>query len=246
MSILSHIQTHSKANGKMLAILLDPEKTALTDLNRRTESADLVFVGGSTGEGADRLTEALKKQTDKPVILFPGNIQQITDQADALLFLSVLSSRNAEMLIGRQIEAARAVRQSGIETIPMGYILIDGGTHSSVEHTTRSQPIPQTDIEQIVSTAIAAELLGMRLVYLEAGSGAKTPVSTDIIRAVRQAVSLPLIVGGGICTPEQMQQAFNAGADVVVIGNHFERHPEQIPLFRINESAGIKASANIG
>ncbi len=135
------------------------------------------------------------------------------------------------MLIGSQVRAARRVRESGIETIPMGYILIDGGRLSSVEKASETRAIPATDTEQIIDTALAAELLGMQCVYLEAGSGAATPVAADTIREVRKAIALPLIVGGGICTLQQMQAAYAAGADIVVIGNHFEQHPEQIPLF---------------
>ena len=227
----------------MLAILLDPEKTELADLSSRTEAADILLVGGSTGTDAEQLVLSLKSQTGKPVVLFPGNLQQFAPQADALLFLSVISSRNPDMLIGRQIEAARQIKQSGMETIPMGYILIDGGRHTAVETVSQSVPIPQEDKNLITDTAMAAELLGMKTVYLEAGSGAATPVSADIIQSVRQAVSLPLIVGGGICTPRQMMQAFNSGADIVVIGNHFERHPEDISLFaaamtEINKNTG--------
>ncbi|MDY4149101.1 MAG: geranylgeranylglyceryl/heptaprenylglyceryl phosphate synthase, partial [Paludibacteraceae bacterium] len=119
----------------------------------------------------------------------------------------------------------------GIESIPMGYILIDGGRSTAVQRVSHTQPIPQTDLSQITDTAIAAELLGKRLVYLEAGSGADTPVSQAVIRSVRAQISVPLIVGGGIRTPEQMSAAFSAGADLVVIGNHFEFHPDQLPLF---------------
>ena len=156
---------------------------------------------------------------------------QFSPSADALLFLSLLSGRNAETLIGQQVRAARAVQLSGIESIPMGYILIDGGKETAVQRVTHTQPIPQTDINQIIDTAIAAELLGKQLVYLEAGSGAATPVDADIIRAVRENTHIPLIVGGGIRSTEQMVDAFDAGADMVVIGNHFEAHPEELTDF---------------
>ncbi len=250
---LQYIEEQRKLKKKMLAVLLDPEKTQTSDLpalcTYLTQSPiDFIFIGGSTDaqspttQSIDTFVRTLKKEfavQSSPLyggirgglVLFPGSLHQFTPEADALLFLSLLSGRNPEMLIGSQVRAARRVRQSGIETISMGYILIDGGRLSSVEKASDTRAIPATDVNQIVDTALAAELLGMQSVYLEAGSGAATPVATDTIRKVREAISLPLIVGGGICTPEQMQAAYAAGADLVVIGNHFERHPDQIPLF---------------
>lgn len=221
------------AGKKLLAVLLDPEKPFHPELFAQA-LPDLIFVGGSTGTNAEKLVHTLKSlnlQSSIPIILFPGNISQFTPEADALLFLSVLSSSNPDMLTGAHIRAARAVKQSGIESIPMGYILIDGGRESAVERTTGSAPIARTDTDRIVNTAIAAQLLGKQLVYLEAGSGAAVPVAPETISAVRKHLSIPLIVGGGICSPEQMKAAFAAGADIVVIGNHFESHPTDLPVF---------------
>ena len=221
------------AGKKLLAVLLDPEKSFHPELFAQA-LPDLIFVGGSTGTNAEKLVHTLKSlnlQSSIPIILFPGNISQFTPEADALLFLSVLSSSNPDMLTGAHIRAARAVEQSGIESIPMGYILIDGGRESAVERTTGSAPIARTDIDRIVNTAIAAQLLGKQLVYLEAGSGAAVPVAPETVAAVRKHLSIPLIVGGGICSPEQMKAAFAAGADIVVIGNHFESHPTDLPVF---------------
>ncbi|MBQ7192409.1 MAG: phosphoglycerol geranylgeranyltransferase [Paludibacteraceae bacterium] len=231
MSLYANILEAQKHRRRLFAVLLDLEKTSLEGLNNRTRDADYVLVGGSTGANTAALVRALHRQTDKPVILFPGNVQQFCPEADALLFLSVLSSRNADCLIGQHVAAARTIAQSGVETIPTGYILIDGGKRTAVMDATQSEPIRQTDIRQAVDTAIAAELLGKRLIYLEAGSGALTPVSEHLIRAVREAVSLPLMVGGGIRTPQMMNTAYNAGADIVVVGNHLEQHPEEIELF---------------
>ncbi len=239
MNVFSYIKQQRTAGKKMLAVLLDPAPvrggrvTALR--SEDLHHVDFLFVGGSgLEESIDAFVQNLKAETAEsncPVVLFPGSLLQFTPHADALLFLSLLSGRNAEMLIGSQVRAARVVRESGIETIPMGYILIDGGRLSSVEKASETRAIPANDIDLIVDTAIAGEMLGMQCIYLEAGSGARTPVATETIAQVRQAISIPLIVGGGICTPEQMQAAFLAGADLVVIGNHFETHPEEIPLF---------------
>ena len=220
-----------------IALLLDPEKTDLSRLPFSEECRpDFIFVGGSTGGDTTDFVKNLKTQISNyqlqiPIVLFPGNPDQFTPEADALLFLSLLSGRNPETLVGQQIKVARKVKESGIESIPMGYILVDGGTETSTMRVTGTQPIPATEIDTIVDTAIAAELMGKKLVYLEAGSGAKVPISSEIISAVRRNVSIPIIVGGGIRTPEAMNAAFEAGANIVVIGNHFETHPEQLADF---------------
>lgn len=232
MAVLTDILAARKEGRKLLALLLDPEKADLDKLPLADGCLpDLVFVGGSTGGNCDAFVAALRRRTRVPIVLFPGSALQFSPAADALLFLSLLSGRNAETLVGQQVRAARAVRRSGIESIPMGYILIDGGKETAVQRVTHTQPIEQSNITQIVDTAIAAELLGKQVVYLEAGSGAETPVSAEIIRAVRENTNIPLIVGGGIRTTEQMTNAFSAGADIVVIGNHFESHPEELTAF---------------
>ncbi len=244
MSIYEQIESKRKAGKKMLAVLLDPEKTSLSDLpmlcTYLAQSAiDFIFIGGSTGsQSIDEFVKQLSIincQLSIPIVLFPGSPEQVTPEADALLFLSLLSGRNAEMLIDSQVRAARKVRESGIETIPMGYILIDGGRESSVEKASGTRALPAEDVEIIVDTALAGELLGMRTIYLEAGSGAKTPVAIETIERVRRAISVPLIVGGGIRSVEGMKAAFEAGADIVVIGNYFEERPEDIPLFAANK-----------
>jgi len=230
MNIYEYITLKRQMGQHLLAVLLDPEHD-IAFRSGELDGADLVLVGGSTGALSCAFIEQIRTLTHRPIVLFPGNANQFVGSADALLFLSMLSARNPKVLIEQQVQAAAAVRASGIETIPMGYILIDGGQVSSVERTSASSPIAQSDIPLIVSTAIAGELLGHKLIYLEAGSGAKTPVSTDIIRAVRSAIQVPLIVGGGITSPEGMRQAWQAGADIVVIGNYLEQHPEQLKFF---------------
>lgn len=226
------------AGRKILTVLLDPEKTPLTDLpslaiKMNEGGIDFVFVGGSSGSALlDTFVDELKRYVPEiPVVLFPGNLMQITHKADALLFLSVISGRNPEMLIGRQVEAAKILDEEQIDIIPMGYILVDGGRKSAVERASGTTAIPQTNVEEIVSTAVAGKLLGMQLIYLEAGSGALSPVSPLLVQQVKSRINVPLIVGGGICSVEQMHSAFAAGADMVVVGNHFEQHPEDIVLF---------------
>ena len=238
-----------------LAILLDPEKADLSRLPISAEShPDYIFVGGSTGGDTTDFVRALKKKllaeqrsfSDSghglpPIILFPGNSSQFTSEADAVLFLSLLSGNNPEYLIGQQIRSARAIHDSGVDFIPTAYILIDGGVETSTMRVTNTRPLNPNDITTIVDTCIAAEMMGKQLIYLEAGSGAQIPVSPDIIKAVREKVSVPLIVGGGIRTPEAMNAAYAAGANIVVIGNHFEQHPEELKKF-LTASAVLQQS----
>lgn len=220
-----------------MALLLDPEKANLEVL-RFTESCrpDYLFVGGSTGGDTTEFVKRLRAKLEEcgvtiPIVLFPGNAAQFTPEADAILFLSLLSGRNPEYLVGQQIRAAETIHESSVEVIPTAYILIDGGVETSTMRVTQTAPISSDQIDEIVRTAVAAELMGKRCIYLEAGSGAKVPVSSEIIAAVKAQTSIPLIVGGGIRTPEAMNAAHKAGADIVVIGNHFEENPDEIALF---------------
>ena len=232
MAIIQQIVSAKAQSRKLLVVLIDPDKPAAVEaVYPYLSLPDMIFIGGSTGDQCETCIAQLRQTTERPIMLFPGNIAQFTPTADALLFLSLLNARTPDVLIQPHIHIAQQVLQSGIETIPMGYILIDGDRKSSVEIATRCIPIPQNNIREIVSTAIAGQLLGKQLIYLEAGSGAKTPISAEIIRAVRAQLSVPLIVGGGITTPEAMLHAFEAGADVVVIGNYFEQNPDEIDEF---------------
>jgi phosphoglycerol geranylgeranyltransferase len=222
---------------KALALLLDPEKADLSRLPITADARpDYIFVGGSTGGDTTDFLRNLKLRIKNyelqiPVILFPGNAAQFSAEADAVLFLSLLSGNNPEYIVGQQIRSARRIRDSRVDCIPTAYILIDGGVETSTMRVTGTQPLKPSNLQTIVDTCIAAQLMGKQLIYLEAGSGALHPVPEEVIRAVRAAVSLPLIVGGGIRTPEQMNRAYRAGADIVVIGNHFESHPEQLEEF---------------
>ena len=224
-------------NRKRLALLLDPEKANLDALRFTAEvHPDYIFVGGSTGGDTTEFIRALKKKLSivhcpLSIILFPGNAAQFTPEADGILFLSLLSGTNPEYLVGQQIKSAQAIKKSQIRSIPTAYVLIDGGVETSTMKVTGTKPLKPSSIQTIIDTCVAAELMGKKAIYLEAGSGAKVPVSTEIIAAVRANTSVTLIVGGGIRTPEAMNAAYKAGADIVVIGNHFEENPDEIEKF---------------
>jgi putative glycerol-1-phosphate prenyltransferase len=230
-----HFQLCSnKANNiKQLALLLDPEKINWdawdsTIYAIQHSPVNLILVGGSSHSALaiDELVKALKKAIDLPVVLFPGHASQLSAQADAILFLSLLSGRNPDYLIQQQVDAVPALMQLHLEVISTGYLLIESGHVTSVERVSNTQPISRTDIDLAVHTAKAGEYLGAKLIYLEAGSGAKLPVPIKMIQAVSQSISVPLIVGGGIRSQHEIQAAFAAGADVVVIGTAFEEDPQ--------------------
>lgn len=227
-AIYHTITERAHRGEKMLVRLIDPDKF---DSSTLREGFDYYFVGGSSATGSSQVVRTIHERSITPVILFPGSPKQFTPEADALLFLTLMNSRDPRFLIDPHLQSAADIVASGIEVIPMGYILVDGGRQSTTQRLTGAEPIPQDNIKAIVSMAQAAQLMGKRLIYLEAGSGAKTPVQQDVIRAVRKAVQVPLIVGGGICSVEQMNNAFDAGADIIVIGNYFEEHPECLPDF---------------
>lgn len=223
-SILKASQHHKR----LLSILVDPDKfdpsTANAFLKKIPDTTTFIFVGGSKVQSGvtELVTAELKKFTDLPIILFPGDVNQITEEADALLFLSLLSGRNPEYLINQQVKSISKLQHSDLEIIPTGYILIDGGVNTSVLKVSQTKAIPQDDISTIVHTALAGQFSGKHLIYLEAGSGATCPVSEEIISEVKKAISIPLIVGGGIKTELQKEKAYQAGADMLVIGNALE------------------------
>ena len=234
-SILENIKKASTNNEKLLAILLDPDKSLIEEIPKIVHKieklkANYIFVGGSFVENGitEVFVKKIKEFTKIPIILFPGDYSQITNYADALLFLSLLSGRNPEYLIEQQIKSVPYLRNSTLEIIPTGYILIDGGTNSSVLKISKTTPIAQDNIELATSTAIAGMYKGKQLIYLEAGSGAKYPVSSKIIETVKKNISIPLIVGGGIRTKNDLNNAYNNGADLVVIGTAFENNTLKI------------------
>jgi putative glycerol-1-phosphate prenyltransferase len=192
--------------------------------------ADLIFVGGSllTSATFDRCVALVKQWSDRPVVLFPGSPAQLSRHADAVLFLSLISGRNPELLIGHHVTAAPTIRALGIEAIPTGYMLIDGGRPTTVSYVSQTLPIPQDKPGIAAATAIAGELLGLRTVYMDTGSGAIRTVSPEMTAAVRKSVDLPIIIGGGIRDAATARALADAGADVLVVGTVFEEDPEQI------------------
>ncbi|WP_452222368.1 phosphoglycerol geranylgeranyltransferase [Lacinutrix salivirga] len=222
----------SISNGKRnLAVLLDPDKFNLKNTSQFIDKvnksvASHLFVGGSIVDEflTDALVKELKKHTQLPIVLFPGDVTQITEKADALLFLSLLSGRNPDYLIGKHVEAISKLRTTNLEVIPTGYILIESGKETAVQQVTNTQPLSRNAIQKTKDTAKAGELLGMKLIYLEAGSGAKLPLAKDMISQVKEELNIPLIVGGGIKNKLQIEEAYKAGADLIVIGTAFEEN----------------------
>lgn len=227
--VYANILQSVSSGEKLLAVLIDPDKFQLNNAelfvkNIHESIATHIFVGGS--EVDDKATEvlvnALKKYTHLPIVLFPGDVTQITDKADALLFLSLISGRNPEYLIGKHIQSVSKLEATNLEIIPTGYVLIENGKETAVQRVTGTKPLSREDVEYITDTAKAGELLGMKLIYLEAGSGAIHSVTSEIITQVKDKLRIPLIIGGGIRTKLQLENAYKAGADLVVIGTAFE------------------------
>lgn len=192
--------------------------------------ADLIFVGGSllTSTAFDRCVELVKQWSDRPIVLFPGSPSQLSEHADAVLFLSLISGRNPELLIGHHVTAAPTLKAMGIETIPTGYMLVDGGKPTTVSYVSQTLPIPRDKPGIAACTALAGEMLGLRAIYMDTGSGAEFTVSPEMIAAVRNSVHLPIIIGGGIRDAKTARALCDAGADVLVIGTAFEEDPERI------------------
>lgn len=239
---------HIKASGqKGLAILLDPDKLGSSDgFDRLLASiehspADFIFVGGSllVEDAFDEAVRAIKARASKPIVLFPGDVNQIHPQADALLLLSVISGRNADLLIGKHVTAAPRIKAMGLETISTGYMLVESGALTTALYVSQTMPIPRSKPEIAAATALAGEMLGMQAMYLDAGSGAQKPVPPQMIQAVRNEVDLPMIVGGGIRSEIQAEAAWMAGADIVVMGTAFEQNPELIASISSKVLAGL-------
>lgn len=222
---------------KRIALLVDPDGYDDKSLDELIElinlyPPDLLLVGGSILFKPIEITiTALKLACKLPVFIFPGNLYQLSDRADGILFLSLISGRNPEFLIGNHVLAAPHLGRSGIEVIPTGYMLIGNGLMSSVEYMSNTVPIPGDKSDIAVATAMAGEMLGLKSLYLEAGSGASHSVEPGIIRAIRKNISLPLMVGGGIRNAETALELYNAGADMIVVGNAVEEDPNLLQSF---------------
>lgn len=224
-------------NGdKAFVLLIDPDEYSEEQLTKTLQLAsragvDYLFLGGSllVHDHLSRNINQVREHTDLHCVLFPGSPLQFHPEADAMLFLSLISGRNPDMLIGRHIEVAPLIKQSNVEPVPTGYMLIDGGRPTSVSYVSNTQPIPSDKPDIAASTAMAGEMLGLQCIYMDAGSGAKEPVSPRMIEKVKESISAPLIVGGGMKTKEDITNAAKAGGDVVVVGNAIQDGLDQLP-----------------
>ena len=230
MTIYNQIESKKKANKKLFALLIDPDKQNKNQLLSITKKAvnsnvDYFFVGGSllTHDSLDLCIKILKENSNIPVILFPGNSMQVNDKADGILFLSLISGRNAEMLIGKQVITAPILKHSSLEVIPTGYLLIDSGNPTTVSYMSNTTPIPHEKNAVATCTAIAGEMLGLKLIFMDGGSGAMKPISEQMIKSVRNSIDVPLIIGGGINSGEKAKANCEAGADIIVVGDAIEK-----------------------
>ncbi len=216
---------------KSIALLLDPDKVKEDILPDLLKSAvdtktDFIMAGGSlTFKSVDHLIESVKRHCSIPVVLFPGNLLQLSHKADIILLLSLISGRNPELLIGNHVIAAPYLRDVKEKLIPVGYILISCGSKTSVEYISQTEAIPADKPDIVVATAMAGEMLGLKMIYLEAGSGAANPIPVDVIKAVREVISIPLAVGGGIRNRKEVKEIYEAGADLIILGNGCEKDP---------------------
>lgn len=230
-TIYQQIQAAKLANQKLLAILLDPDKIVWEVLDSlivkiNQSPATHVFVGGSQVKSTvlDDLIIRIKQDCILPIVLFPGHPSQISNYADGILFLSLLSGRNPDYLIEHQVKAAPILKQTQLEIIPTAYLLIESGSETAVERISKTSPLDRDNLDLVLATALAGEMLGNKLIYLEAGSGAKKAVPLEMIELVAQNTNIPLIVGGGIVDLQGIQNAYRSGADLVVIGTAFENN----------------------
>ena len=234
-TIYDNLIAAKKADEKKFVVLIDPDKLRLSNIDTiinisLKSKVDYFFIGGSlvVNNMLDQCLMKIREACDIPMILFPGSSLQISYKADAILFMSLISGRNAELLIGKQVQSAPYIKMSPLEYISTGYMLIDGGIPTTVSYISNTQPIPNNKVDIAMATAMAGEMLGHKMIYMDAGSGAKTPISTDMISAVSGAIDIPLVIGGGISDPQKAFDNVKAGADVVVVGNAIEKDPSLI------------------
>ncbi len=229
MKVYNYLQDTIKVKGAGLLILIDPDKTTPEKLVRFLKNGcknciDAFLVGGSllTNGDIQKIISIIKNETTVPVIIFPGSVNQVYPEADAIFYLSLVSGRNAEQLIGKHVIAAPMIKKYNIEPISTGYIIIESGSYTSAEYMSNSKPIPRNKSDIAAATALAAQYIGMKFIYLEAGSGAKNSVPAEMIKCVSETVDIPVIVGGGIKKPSEAKEKIDAGAKLIVIGNCFE------------------------
>jgi phosphoglycerol geranylgeranyltransferase len=232
MNVYQSLLEKKKNGRKAFAVLIDPDKVTASSLSSLVQSAnqsnvDYLFVGGSlvVSDHLDECIEQIKKETSIPIILFPGSPSQLSKHADALLYLSLISGRNPELLIGQHVISAPFVKKSGLEIISTGYMVIDGGAPTTVSYISGAAPIPADKAEIALCTAMAGEMLGKKLIYMDAGSGAKKPITEEMISLVAKNIEVPLVIGGGIRDAEKAYLNCKAGADVIVVGNAIEKDP---------------------
>ena len=232
MNIYQTLLKDTSSDKKKFIVLIDPDKYTLESVAKVVKlsmkaGVDYFFLGGSLliTDNHAQIISFIKGNSDIPVLLFPGNNLQLNNQADAILLLSLISGRNPDLLIGRHVISAPYLKASNLEILSTGYMLIESGCMTAVNYMSNTTPIPSEKADIAVCTAMAGEMLGMKLIYLDAGSGAQNPVPASMIRKVKESIGLPLIIGGGITTPLLAKTAFDAGADVVVVGNAIEKEP---------------------
>lgn len=236
--IITYINSAKKNGDKLLAILLDPDKILLNNLNATVKrinnsKANLIFVGGSLlfKNVLDQFVKIVKENTTLPVLLFPGSAMQITNNADGILFLQLLSGRNPEYLISNQVIAAPILKQTDLEVISTGYLLIESGRETTASYISNTKPIPAHKPEIAMATAMAGEFIGNKLIYLDGGSGALNSVPLQMIKMVSKNVDLPIIIGGGLKTKKNIKAIYDAGATIVVIGTAFEEDTNLLETF---------------
>lgn len=234
-SIYQSLVQRKQQYKKSFAVLVDPDKVNDGEMKKLIALAvdakvDYFLVGGSLviSNYLDQCVQFIKRSCNIPVILFPGSPSQVSQYADALLYLSLISGRNADLLIGQHVVSAPVVKQSGLEILPTGYMVVDGGAPTTVSYISNASPLPADKNEIAMCTAMAGEMLGMKLIYMDAGSGAKRAISEEMIRQVSNVIDVPLIIGGGITEPEKAYLNCKAGADVIVVGNAIEKDPTLI------------------
>ncbi|MCE5346383.1 MAG: geranylgeranylglyceryl/heptaprenylglyceryl phosphate synthase [Bacteroidales bacterium] len=225
------MKTEKFPSKKSIALLLDPDKAkgdSLPDILKIAVKCnpDYILAGGSlTFSGIDNMIDAVKRLCSIPVVLFPGNLLQLTHKADIIMLLSLISGRNPELLIGNHVIAAPFLKNDREKIVPVGYILVSCGAKTSVEYVSQTEAIPSNKPDIVVATALAGEMLGLKMIYLEAGSGATKPVPSEIVKAVRENISIPIAVGGGIKKKKEIEDIYKAGADLIILGNSCEKDP---------------------